>query len=59
MRDLNHLQARTTEAAERATRDMPQRVGQEVVYQLETCRVTDGAHVESYCVQNYSSYDLK
>jgi hypothetical protein len=48
IRDLNYLEARIREAVEQVTRDTLQCVYQEVEYQLDICRVTNGAHVETY-----------
>jgi hypothetical protein len=47
IRDLNHLKARR-EAAEQVARDMLQPVWQEVRYRWDICRVTNGAHVDTY-----------
>jgi hypothetical protein len=52
IRDLNHLKARIREAAEQVTRDMLKRARQEVEYRLDICRVTNGAHVETYYIEN-------
>jgi hypothetical protein len=48
IRDLNHLKLRIREAAEQVTKNRLQRVCQKVGYRLDICRVSDGAHMESY-----------
>jgi hypothetical protein len=44
----NHLQARIKEVGELVTRDMLQHVWQGLEYQLDICRVMNGAYVETY-----------
>jgi hypothetical protein len=48
IRDLNQLKARTSEAAGQVTRYVLQHVRTDVEYRLDTCRVTDDAHVVTY-----------
>jgi hypothetical protein len=48
IRDLNHLKARTSEAAGQVTRYVLQRVRPDVEYRLDTCRVMNDAHVVTY-----------
>jgi hypothetical protein len=48
------MKARLREAVQQVTRDMLQRVCQEVECRLDVCRVTDGPHA-----QNYLNYTLK
>jgi hypothetical protein len=45
---VDHFKARIREAAKQATRDTLQRVWQKVECRLDTCRVSDGAHAETY-----------
>jgi hypothetical protein len=59
IRDLNHLKAIIREVAEQLTRDMLKRARQEVEYRLNICRVTNGAHVETYYIENYFRHILK
>jgi hypothetical protein len=47
IRDLNRLKARTREAAQQVTRDVLQRVWQDIGYRLNICRVTNGTHMET------------
>ena len=48
VRDINDLQHRVFEAIDRVTVDMLARTWQEIEYQLDIVRATDGAHVEVY-----------
>jgi hypothetical protein len=45
-RNSQQLQNRTVAALGGVTRDMLQRVWQEIHYRLDVCRVTRGAHIE-------------
>ena len=48
VRDINDLQHRIIEAIDIVTVDMLARTWQEIKYQLDIVRATDGAHIEVY-----------
>jgi len=47
-RNIQHLQERITSAIETVTRDMIQKMWQEIECRLDVSRATNGAHIEMY-----------
>ena len=48
IRNIQHLQERITSAIETVTRDMIQKVWQEIEFRLDVSRATNVAHIEMY-----------
>ena len=48
IRNIQHLQERTTSAIETVTRDMIQKTWQVIEFCLDVSRATNGAHTEMY-----------
>jgi len=48
IRNIQHLQERLTSAIETATRDMIQKMWQEIEFCLDVFRATKSAHIEMY-----------
>ena len=48
IRNLQQLQERITSAIETVTRDMIQKMWQEIEFHLDISRATNGAHIEMY-----------
>ena len=48
IRNIQHLQERITSAIEAVTRDMIQKMWQEVEFRLDVSRATKVAHIEMY-----------
>jgi hypothetical protein len=44
--NIEHLRARITEAVHSVTPDVLRRVWQELEYQLDVCKATNGSHIE-------------